>query len=332
MNNPIREDSKIKEAPLKKNQDILNSLKNILITQSIWIILVLCIIFFSVASPYFLTFLNLTNVLANSSIVGFMAIGMTFVMINGNIDLSVGSIMALVSAVVITLQPYGILTSVIAGVLVGILMGALNGFIVAKLHVNAFITTLAAMMGVRGLVYVVTKEQSISGTNMKFTEIGSLAIGPIPIVVVAFILFFLAGEWVLRRTSHGVNTFAIGGNNEAAKNTGINVEKNIILNFIIIGAMCALSGITIASQTNAATPTMGDTYEIWVIAAVVLGGTSLKGGIGSVVKTLGGVLVIGVIRNGMNMLGVDSYYVYVVMGLILIVVMFLDSKIQKNSN
>lgn len=332
MNNAINGNSKIKENTSEKNNNtFVIMLKKLFVKQPVWVVLLVCIILFSILSPYFLTLMNITNILIQSSIIGFMAIGMTFILINGNIDLSVGSLMALVSAVVIILQPLGIFFSVTIGLLIGILIGILNGVIITKIGVNSFITTLAAMIGIRGLVYVVTKEQSVSGTNMKFNELGLMEIGFIPVVVIIFILLFLLGEWVLRKTSHGVNTFAIGGNKDAAKNAGIKVDRNIIINYAIIGAMCAISGIVLSSQINAATPTTGETYELWVIAAVVLGGTSLQGGVGGIFRTFGGVMVIGIIRNGMNLLGIDSYYVYVVMGLILIAVIFMDSRIQRNN-
>jgi len=297
-------------------------------SQSIWIILFLIVIFFGIMAPNFLSFFNIQNILLQTSINGIMAIGMTYVIINGNIDLSIGMIMALCAAVVISLQPYGLIVAVLASLATGVIIGAINGIFVAKAQINAFIVTLAAMIGVKGLLFVYTGERAIIGTNMAFTYLASSRLGPIPVPAVIFIVLLILGEYVLRNTTHGRDAYAVGGNMDAAEKAGIKVKKHIIVNFMLSGGLAALAGIVSASRINTATPTLGRMNHLWVIIAVVLGGTNLDGGYGNLVRTLGGIFVIGILNNGLNLMNVHTFYNMLLMGIILILVIFISKKFK----
>lgn len=299
--------------------------------QPIWLFVLAVIVLFSLTTEHFLAFNNFRNILIQTSTIGLIALGMTFVMINGNIDLSVGSVLALSATLAVDLQSYGIATAVIAALASGVLLGALNGLIVWKTGVDAFIVTLGAMIGVRGLVFVYTQEQSFFASNFAFSDFGASSIGPIPTLAVVFLGCALIMHLVLTRTVHGRNTFAVGGNREAAVNAGIRVGPNMVINFMIVGFFAALAGVTLATQMGASTPNLGREYELWTITAVVLGGTKLAGGSGSVVGTLGGVLAIGILRNGMNLMQVPAFYVLVVMGTILIAVLFIDQQVHRGT-
>jgi ribose transport system permease protein len=302
--------------------------KKLLKEQSIWIILLFTIIFFGILDPDFFSFYNFQNILMQTSINGIMAIGMTYIIINGNIDLSIGMIYALCAAVVIGMQPYGLVVAVLASMATGIIIGAINGIFVAKAEVNAFIVTLAAMIGVKGLLFIYTGERAIIGTNMNFTYLASTRIGPIPLPAVIFFVLLLIGEYVLRNTTHGRDAYAVGGNMDAAEKAGIKVKKHIIINFMLSGGLAALAGIVAASRINTATTTLGRMNHLWVIIAVVLGGTNLDGGYGNLVRTLGGIFVIGILNNGLNLMNVHTFYNMLLMGIILILVIYISKKFK----
>jgi ribose transport system permease protein len=302
------------------------------VIQPIWVFVVAITIFFSVMSDYFLSLGNLTNILVQTSTIGLIALGMTYVMINGNIDLSVGATLGLAASLSVGLQDYGITVAVLAAIASGVVLGAMNGLIVWKTGVNAFIVTLGAMIGVRGLIFVYTEEQSFYASNFAFSDFGISTIGPIPVLAIIFLLCALLMHLVLKKTVHGRNTFAVGGNPEAALDAGIRIGRNMTINFIIVGFFAALAGVLLATQMGASTPNLGRDYELWAITAVVLGGTKLTGGFGSITGTLGGVLAIGVLRNGMNMMQVPAFYVLVILGVILISVLIIDQKISVKSS
>lgn len=296
--------------------------------QPIWIFVLAIFIFFSFTSEYFLSFGNISNILVQTSTIGLIALGMTLVMINGNIDLSVGATLGLAASLAVGLQETSMILAILAALGSGILLGAINGFIVWKTGVNAFIVTLGAMLGVRGLVFLYTGEESFYALNFAFSDFGASTIGPFPVLAIIFLVCALIMHLVLTRTSHGRNTFAVGGNPEASIDAGIRLGRHMMINFIIVGFFAALAGVLLASQMGAATPNLGRDYELWVITAVVLGGTKLTGGYGSIVGTLGGVLAIGILRNGMNLMQVPAFYVLVILGVILISVLIIDKKLN----
>lgn len=312
--------------------DMKSFLKGSGFIQPIWVFVVALIIFFSFMSEYFLSVGNISNILVQTSTIGLIALGMTYVMINGNIDLSVGAILGLAASLAVGLQDYGITLAVIVALVAGLVLGAINGLIVWKTGVNAFIVTLGAMIGIRGLIFVYTQEQSFYATNFAYSDFGTSSIGPIPVLAIIFLVCTLIMHLVLKKTGHGRNTFAVGGNTEAALDAGIRIGRHMMINFMIVGFFAALAGVLLSTQMGAATPNLGRDYELWTITAVVLGGTKLAGGYGSITGTLGGVLAIGILRNGMNLMQVPAFYVLVILGVILISVLIIDQKLNVHSS
>lgn len=299
--------------------------------QPIWLILIAMVFLSSVFIQGFFSWGNFRNLILQSSVDGMLALGMTFLMINGYFDLSVGTVMGFTAALAIGLQPYGIITAVIVALLAGVVIGSINGFLVAKAKINAFIVTLGSFIGVRGLIYIYTGESALVGEIMEFGFFGSSSFLGIPTLFVIMIVLMGIAEFVLRKTPHGRYTYAIGGNIEAAENAGIPVDRTIWLNFILCSLTAAIGGVLLASRLNAATPGLGwpDT-NLMTIAVVVLGGTSLAGGLGNITRTLGGLFTFGVLYNILNILGVQSYYNTLITGIVLILVVYVDSHIRKN--
>lgn len=304
----------------------------------IWGFCALIFVFFSLSNEFFFDMNNFQNILVQTSTIGLIALGMTLVMINGNIDLSVGAVVALSASLMVDIQSWDafsgwgnwqMLPALIAALGAGTALGALNGIIVWKTGVDAFIVTLGAMLGVRGLVFVYTEEQSFFAMNFTFSDLGMSTVGPVPSLAVLFLVATVLVHILLSRTVHGRNTYAVGGNREAAVNAGIRVGPHMVVNFMIVGFMAALAGVTLSSQMGAATPNLGRDYELWVITAVVLGGTKLSGGAGTIIGTFGGVLAIGILRNGMNLMQVPAFYVLVILGSILIAVLILDKQLTR---
>ena len=312
-----------------------------LMRHPIWVFVAVIFVFFSLATDQFFDVGNFQNILVQTSTIGLIALGMTLVMINGNIDLSVGATLALAASVTVDVMGWEvfavwgnwqILPAVLAGLLVGAAVGALNGFIVWKTGVDAFIVTLGAMLGIRGLVFVYTREQSFFASNFAYSDFAYSSVAGIPTLALVFLVFTLLAHILLSRTVHGANTYAVGDNREAAVNAGIRVGPHMMINFVIVGFLSALAGITLSTQMGAATPNLGREFELWVITAVVLGGTKLTGGYGSIIGTFGGVLAIGMLRNGMNLMGVPAFFVLVVLGSILILVLVLDKHLTRGGD
>ncbi|WP_202909488.1 ABC transporter permease [Alkalilacustris brevis] len=317
-----------------------NALVRWLMQNPIWGFVLIVFIFFSLMTDHFFDLRNFQNILVQTSTIGLIALGMTLVMINGNIDLSVGATLALAAAFAVDVQGWAmfatwgswqILPAVTLALLVGVVLGGLNGFIVWKTGVDAFIVTLGAMLGIRGLVFVYTGESSFYAMNFAYSDFSALKVGPLPVLALIFLLCTIAVHLLLSRTVHGRNSYAVGGNREAAVNAGIRVGPHMMVNFMIIGFLAALSGVLLSTQMGAATPNLGRDYELWVITAVVLGGTKLTGGKGDIIGTFGGVLAIGMLRNGMNLMQVPAFYVYVILGSILIAVLFLDKHFNRQA-
>ncbi|MBV7298330.1 ABC transporter permease [Enterovibrio paralichthyis] len=299
-------------------------------TQPIWIFVVFCIVLFSFSSEYFFDIANFKNILIQTSTIGFIALGMTVVMINGNIDLSVGAVVALSASLAIDLQgSIGIPAAVLIALASGILLGMLNGVIVWKTGVDAFIVTLGAMIGIRGLVFVYTGEQSFYASDFAYSDFGSSSVLGFPTLAILFLIATLLMHLMMKYTVHGRNCYAVGGNRKSAIDAGIRVGPHMMFNFMLVGFFAALAGVTLSTQMGASTPNLGRDFELWTITAVVLGGTRLTGGAGSILGTLGGVLAIGILRNGLNLMQVPAFYVLVIMGSILILVLFIDKKVNR---
>jgi len=288
--------------------------------------LLLIVIVLSLINDQFLTFSNILNVLRQVSINALIAFGMTFVILTGGIDLSVGSIFALSSALTAGMMVSGMNTwiAVIGGLGCGMLMGAINGVVITKGKVAPFIATLATMTLFRGLTLVYTEGKPITGLNEDFGLLGKGYFFDIPTPVVWMLLAFFLSYMVLKYTTFGRRVYAVGSNEEASWLSGIGTDKIKIWVYSISGLLAAFSGIILASRLNSSQPTAGTSYELDAIAAVVLGGTSLAGGRGWVVGTLIGAIIIGVLDNGLNLLNVSSFYQQVVKGAVILLAVLLD--------
>ena len=287
----------------------------------LFISVLICII-----TPSFLTTTNLLNIVRQSSIVGVMAIGSAFVIISGGFDISVGSLLALAAAMSLKLQaslPWW--AAILAVLAAGALAGLLNGLLTAKVHIVAIITTLGTMTILRGLTYLYTGGYPITGSSPEFQFIGSGYVGPIPFPIIVFLVMVAFWQFVLKRTTLGRYACAVGGNKEATRLSGVPVDFYHIMAFVIGGLMAALSGIIYAARLNAATPLAGQGYELDAIASCVIGGTSVSGGEGSIIGILVGVLLLNVVNNMFNLLGVQVYIQYVVKGVIILTVVGFDS-------
>ncbi|PID14157.1 ribose ABC transporter permease [Sporosarcina sp. P34] len=292
--------------------------------------LLLIVVIISIMSPSFLTMNNLFNVLRQVSINALIAFGMTFVILTGGIDLSVGSILALTGAVTAGMMSGGMdpILAMLLGVLLGVLLGAINGLIIAKGKVAPFIATLATMTIFRGLTLVYTEGRPISGLGDSFTfqMLGKGYILGIPVPVITMAISFAVLYFILKKTTFGRRVYAVGGNEEASRLSGINVDRVKIYVYSLAGGLTAIAALILTSRLNSAQPTAGNMFELDAIAAVVLGGTSLTGGRGWIVGTLIGALIIGVLNNGLNLIGVSSFFQQVVKGAVILIAVLLDRK------
>jgi ribose transport system permease protein len=280
----------------------------------------------SIVTPNFLSSTNLLNILRQSSIVGVMAIGTTFVIIGGGFDISVGSLLALTAAMSLKLQQ--VMPWYLAMVLVlaaGAFFGAVNGVLTAKLHIVAIITTLGTMTILRGLTYLYTGGYPVMGSSEEFKFIGSGYLGPIPFPILIFLSMVVLWQFILSKTTLGRYSCAVGGNKETSRLSGVPVDFYHIMTFVIGGFMAAMGGIIYASRLNAATPLAGQGYELDAIASCVIGGTSVSGGEGSIVGTMIGVLLLNVVSNMFNLLGIQVYVQYLIKGIIILTVVGFDS-------
>ena len=281
----------------------------------------------SILSPVFLTQANILNVLRQVSTNANLAFGMTFAIIICGIDLSVGSILAVsgtLTAGLIALQNVPVPIAVIIGLLLGTLLGFFNGFVIAKTGIPPFIVTLAMYNIARGAAYVYTGGMPIRTMNPQFTSIGTGYLGPIPLPVLYTLVFFIFVSLLLNKTRFGRHVYAVGGNREAAKFSGINIKKVEIGVYTLIGFLSAFSGIVLCARMYSGQPTVGVGFELDAIAAVVLGGTSMLGGIGKMGGTFIGVLVIGVLNNGLNLLNINSFWQLIAKGAVILLAVYMD--------
>jgi ribose transport system permease protein len=301
-------------------------LRRILRSYGILIAFVLICVTMTILSPVFLTVTNVRNVIRQSSIYGIMAIGMTFVILTAGIDLSVGSILAIAGALAAgsIKSGMGLEFTLLIGLAIGLGCGLVNGVLITMGRITPFVVTLGMMSIARGLTLIYTKGYPISGFQGAFRFIGGGDIFGIPFPIIMFILTVVVAWLILTQTRVGRYTYAIGGNEETVKLSGINSNFYKTIVYMISGTTSAISALILTSRLNSAEPVAGQGYELDVIAAVVIGGTSLMGGRGSVWGTLIGALMIGVINNGMNLMGISAYFQLVVKGLIIIGAVLLD--------
>lgn len=282
----------------------------------------------SLVSDKFLTLQNIFNIMQQSAFIGLVSIGMTFVILVAGIDLSVGSILALSGMVVSILLTQGMhpIFAILITLIVGALLGSISGVISTKFKVPAFIATLAVMVSARGLALLSTDGKPVYNLPESFQVLGGNVLG-LPIVAIIWIGLTIIAYIVLKYTTFGRKLYAIGGNPESARLSGIPVEKYITVTFIISGITAALAGVLMASWLTVGQPTAGQALELDAIAAVVIGGTSLAGGKGGVGGTFIGVIIMSMIINIFNLLGLSSYYQSIFMGVIIVVALILNQYI-----
>jgi inositol transport system permease protein len=279
----------------------------------------------SLLSPTFLTEANLTNVLRQVVVVSLLACGVTFIIILGHIDVSLGSVLALcgvISASVMAMTG-SITLALVAGVVVGMFTGLINGFVITFFRIPSFIMTLAMTTVARGAVLLYTGGSPVTGLG-DFKIIGQGSIGPVPISVLILIAFIIVSWILLNKTKFGRYVYAVGGNERAARASGINPDSIVVKAFIFNGILCGVAGIVLMSRINSGQPAGGVGYEFDAITAVVVGGTSLMGGTGTITGTVIGAMIIGVINNILNLMNVSSYWQQVIKGLIIAIAVILD--------
>ena len=284
-------------------------------------LIVLCAVT-ALLTDRFVSPLNLTNILVQSSIMAVIAMGMTFVIVGGGFDLSVGSTAALAGCVAaMVMLEAGITVGVIPGIIAGALVGLANGLVIAFLNVNAFITTLGTMVLVRGIVFLLTGGAPVSGeTGLpgEFIAFGSERLFGIHYLVWAPMLLLAMLSFVLQATPYGRRVYATGGGREAAYLSGVPVRRVIASTYVWCGALAGIAGVMLAARLQSGQPTAGEFYELTAIAAVVLGGASLHGGEGTLYKSVIGVFIMIVLGNALNLLNVDSYWQRVAVGAVII--------------
>ena len=290
-------------------------------------LILLCVVL-SFLSPVFFTALNIKNVLRDAALVAIAGIGMVMVILLGEIDLSVGSVQAVAGIVAVAvLNSFSSVSVALAATLfAGASIGPINGLLITRAQINSLIATLGMMAILRGGAMVSTQAVSIQGAVDSFIEIGTGHIGPLPIpVLIAFLLLVLF-FYVLHYTTFGRYVYAVGGNPQAARLSGLPVERIRIAVFVIAGLLAALSAFILASRLNSGQPNAGLGFELQVIAAVILGGISLTGGVGTLAGALIGILILTVLSNGLVLLNVSSFYHDIARGIVIILAVYLDTR------
>lgn len=307
--------------------------KSIVSKYGIVIALAALILVLSLATPNFFKLQNFVNVFVQVSISAILAIGATFVVLMGGIDLSLGSMVAVTGVIAATFAhpgDYPVFVPVAMGILTGLLFGLFIGVTVAKGGVASFIVTLGVTTIARGIALIIAGGRPVSNLSHEFNSIGNGTLAGIPYSIIIMACVFVAALVVLTKTKFGRYVYAIGGNEEAARASGVKIDKMKILVYMLCSGMAGLAGTMQAARIEVGQPAIGVGYELDAIAAVVIGGTSLSGGVGTVVGTLIGALIIGFINNGLDLLNVSSFYQDVIKGLIIIGAVLLDVKTKRN--
>jgi ribose transport system permease protein len=280
----------------------------------------------SFASPYFLSTSNLLAVLLGLSLEAIIAVGMVNLMASGGFDLSVGSVAGFTGAATAMFVKLGIPVplAVVSGLGVGALIGLFNGFIVSKIGINAFVTTLSSLSLFRGLTLIITKGRNITGIGRAFKSIGQAKLAGIQMPIFYAVILVIVGDILLRKSRFFRQSYYIGGNEHAARLSGINVDRMKILNFVITGLLASAAGIVMAARLGAASVTAGTGMELRVITAVIIGGASLQGGEGTVLGAFLGTFLMALITNALTLLGVDVYWQTFVIGATLLIAVLID--------
>lgn len=297
----------------------------------IWLVFVVLFIGFTIANPRFIESKNLFTIARQVSMYGIASIGMTVVILIAGIDLSTGTIITLVNIVCAYLMVnsgMNMVLAVICSLVIATLIGALNGFMVSTIGIPAIIATFATQTVFEGVAYLLSGGTPIFGFSEKFKVLGQGYVGPVPIPVIIMAICFAVGSFILNKTFFGRYFYAVGGNEEAARLSGIRVGQMKYLIYAMSGFFAGLAGIVLLSRTNSGQPTAGKGYEFDVITCVVLGGVSVSGGYGKLSNVLAGVLIIGALSNGMVLMNVSSYTQMIIKGVILAIAVGFDC-IQK---
>lgn len=311
-------------AEMKKVQK--KQLKN----QKAWtmvLVLIGMVILSSIMSPSFRSVRNLLNILNQNAIYGIMALGMGCVILTGAIDLSVGSTAALAAVVATPLfRDYGFLAGILGGLATGVIIGLINGLLITKCHITYFVTTLGTMQIGRGIVYIVTSGIPVQGVPVKYNFIGMGKIGgTIPIAALIWFVCVVIMHLVLKYTQFGQHVYAVGGSENAAWLSGVNTKKVTVLNFVLCGFFAALAGLILNLRVLMATADACTSYEMTAIASCIVGGISMDGGRGNILSSITGTLIMGLILNILQLMGVSSYWQTAVTGAIIIGAVAIDS-------
>lgn len=299
----------------------------------IYFVLLFLIVALSLMSPYFLTPSNISNVLRQISTTSIVALGMTFVIIAGGIDLSVGNVVALcgvVSASFAHPGEYPLIVSILISMAIGLIIGLANGFIIAKAKIVPFIVTLGTFQICRGLAMTYTGGRPVGNISSEYKFIGQGLAWGIPVPILIFVFLTIVSAIILHKTKIGRYIYAVGGNELAARLSGINIFKIKLFVYSYIGLLTGISAIVLTARVSSGAPNAAQGYELDAISACVIGGTSMSGGRGSIWGTIVGALIIGVVNNGLDLLNVSSYTQSVVKGIIIITALLLDKLGQKS--
>lgn len=315
-----------KSAWKEKGSQILNK-------YGILFILIAMVVVMSFLSPAFLNANNLLNVVRQISFIGIVAMGVTMIIITTGIDLSSGSVIALVSVVVASYAHPGdsLFVAIAIGLGIGALCGFINGAVSAKGKIPPFIATLGMMTAARGLALLYSDGRPIPDLSDSFMFLGKGEIAGIPFPIIVFVVMGIISHLLLSKTKFGKYTYAIGGNEQAARICGINVDRYKIMIYTYAGLLAAIAGMMLTARISVGQPSMGVMFELDAIAAAVIGGTSLAGGVGTIAGTMIGALIIGVLNNGLDLLGVSSYWQQILKGAIIVTAVLIDSRKNKKS-
>jgi ribose transport system permease protein len=299
--------------------------------RTLWLLIVL-LVWVSVFGRGFWSAANLQNLVVAVSVEGVMVMGMTIVMIGGGFDLSIGSVMALSGVIVVEALPLGQPAAILLALLAAAAVGLANGTLITRLRVNPFIATLGAMVVVRGLVMTYTNAQPVPGTDPAFMSLGRATVfGGFPLPGLIFVAAFGLSHVLLSYLKIGREIYALGGNEESARSSGIATDRVKLFSYVICSCTAGISGIVLAARLNTGSPIIGENTALNVITAVLLGGASLSGGVGSALGSLGGLLCIGLLGNGLNLFNVPAYYQRIAQGLLLLVLVVLQSVANRRS-
>ena len=320
--------------------------KKFLGKNSIWLALIALVIFMTFASPVFLAPQNIINLLTTEAIKGMMAVGVMFAILSRGIDLSTAGVLALSSVVTASLvqqidasnkmfeglYPVAPIIAVLAGISVGLVFGLINGCLIAYTKIPPFIATLGSMLVTRAIAQIYTNAFPVPNLSPEFLAIGRGEVAGIPNVIIIFLIVLIVGGFLLTQTRFGKNVFAIGGNEVAARVAGINVERNIIKVYVFCSMCAALAGVLLTARAGSGNSNLGIGFELDAIAAATVGGVSHSGGIARISGVIAGILLLGVVNNGLLLLGISPYYQNVVRGVIIVGAVVFDMRRNRRKN